>query len=926
MQLPWSGVPEGSLKSHNFTAMKRIIHQQSPRIVKKPGPEQRGVVAHRRLVQVLGSRSTTLEQLATGYLQESGIGIATPLMRRRLLREAVRSLSPESAAAELAAIFAPHVETLLRADIAPERLLADESDQLRRLAEVLRGYRDGLQARGLIDPAELFWRVAELDLPRQALSIYGFFRPRRDELTLLDRLAGDGSEFILPGAEEPLFKATQEALKLLTERGWEIAQADGATEATAGWEIGRRILAGRGGGDGVCVLTTATIDAEVRAVLGRVRQLLADGVSPEEIALVSNDERAYGAALRAIGWEYDLPVRLDAEIPLEEWRFGSWVRQLLEMVGSGFDYEPTLRFLQHTLSRRIAPGRLAEARRHRPVGLAAWRELAIDPWPADWPAWPGGHSVGQAVNWPVSLAAAESEAGGPGGALRREWIATLDAALLLVGQPLAEIDLAVAARLRVALGELVEWGGEEWLSPATFVEEMTELLAALRLAVPHDRPAVGLYRPEAMIGTRFEHLFILGMIEGVVPGSVAEEPILDLHERKRLRLAGFPLETAADLVRNEKLGLLLTCAAATVSITLSQPRMKGNEATIASALLAGIIDCGDENRAPLSLEEQRRAGQAGGPRWSEIQLALAVERRRELATGRDEYDGITGRGLEATARSWSASQLTKFGQCRFRWFSQYLLGVAEDDELPEEVTARQYGRLFHRVLELALLDLPEGTDPRAWALARLETAFAAAENDPDNRLYKFPAWAAQRHEWLSSLREAIESEQFITAGAAIIGREARFVGSWHGLRVNGSIDRIDRTAEGVELVDYKTSSSFPRGARDGSGRLKLDLQLPIYIEAAGAQLFPDERVTGRYYSLTRRQNLVQREPADATQLEGFAAMVRQSLAEGDFAVDPDVAGEACAYCEFELICRRGPRLARKTGGETGSPEGAEVAE
>ncbi|MFM8393994.1 MAG: PD-(D/E)XK nuclease family protein, partial [Acidobacteriota bacterium] len=563
-----------------------------------------------------------------------------------------------------------------------------------------------------------------------------------------------------------------------------------------------------------------------------------------------------------------------------------------------------------------------EARRQRPVGLAAWRELAMDPWPAEWPAWPGRHSEGQAVNWPFSPAAAESGAGGPGGALRREWIATLDAALLLVGQPLAEIDLAVAARLRVALGELVEWGGEEWLSTAHFVEEITELLAIVRLAEPDDRPAVGLYRPEAVIGRRFQHLFILGMVEG----AVADQPLLDLHERKRLRLAGLPLETAADLVRNEKLGLLLTCAAATVSITLSQPRMKGNEATIAAALLAGLIDCGDGTRAPLSLEEQRRAGQAGGPQWSEIQLALAVERGRELATGRDEYDGITGRGLEAAARIWSASQLTKFGQCRFRWFSQYLLGVEEDDELPEEVTARQYGRLFHRVLELALLDLPEGTDPREWALARLGTAFATAENDPENRLCKFPAWAAQRQEWLSSLREAIENEQFIAPEAAIIGREARFVGSWHGLRVNGSIDRIDRTAEGIEMVDYKTSSSFPRGARDGSGRLKLDLQLPIYIEAAGAQLFPDEKVTGRYYSLTRRQNLVRSEPADATQLEGFAAMVRQRLAEGDFAVDPDPAGEACAYCEFELICRRGPRLARKTGGKTGSPAGAEVAE
>lgn len=114
------------------------------------------------------------------------------------------------------------------------------------------------------------------------------------------------------------------------------------------------------------------------------------------------------------------------------------------------------------------------------------------------------------------------------------------------------------------------------------------------------------------------------------------------------------------------------------------------------------------------------------------------------------------------------------------------------------------------------------------------------------------------------------------------------------------------------MVDYKTGSGFPRGANDGSGRLKLDLQLPIYIEAAGSRLFPGAKITGRYFSLTSRRNLVRRVDDQSSELTEFTERLRRQLATGDFAVEPDAAEEACSYCEYELICRRGRRLARKS--------------
>jgi CRISPR/Cas system-associated exonuclease Cas4 (RecB family) len=46
-------------------------------------------------------------------------------------------------------------------------------------------------------------------------------------------------------------------------------------------------------------------------------------------------------------------------------------------------------------------------------------------------------------------------------------------------------------------------------------------------------------------------------------------------------------------------------------------------------------------------------------------------------------------------------------------------------------------------------------------------------------------------------------------------------------------------------------------------------------------------------------------------LEEFAEHLKRSLADGRFPVDPDVKRDACVYCDFAAVCRKGPRLDRK---------------
>ncbi len=132
------------------------------------------------------------------------------------------------------------------------------------------------------------------------------------------------------------------------------------------------------------------------------------------------------------------------------------------------------------------------------------------------------------------------------------------------------------------------------------------------------------------------------------------------------------------------------------------------------------------------------------------------------------------------------------------------------------------------------------------------------------------------------------------------------------------MDRIDveRTPDGERLVltDYKLGKTAPKGAKGPRGTLNLDVQLPLYIEAAAPALHPGARVgAARYLSINGANvsRLVDPAKVDSAALDGLVTRFRTALATGAFPLDPDPRQEACEYCPLDPVCRRGPRLSRK---------------
>jgi ATP-dependent helicase/DNAse subunit B len=427
---------------------------------------------------------------------------------------------------------------------------------------------------------------------------------------------------------------------------------------------------------------------------------------------------------------------------------------------------------------------------------------------------------------------------------------------------------------------------------------------------------------------------------------------LDFLTRKRLQQRGYAITTAADAARRERMLLYAALACARTRLQLSYPQQAFGQSALASEVFARL---GIEPRAvpkePASAQEARAillqtAAASEDEVLRHAQQAFRVESHRESAAAYDRYDGVTGVPVDINTRTLSASQLVAFGQCPYRWFAQRVLRLKEPDEPDAELTPTLRGSLYHKVLEIALKPLVKLVDKdvelvdkdvelvdkdvelvekdvelvekdvsaatqRDIALGQLEDAFAQAETQVD--VTRLPNWAQQRAEHINHLRTILQRDSFFQDGRVIYALEQRFNTRWHDLTVVGVIDRVDASRQGLHFIDYKTSASKPKGAKDQAGKLNVDVQLPLYLQAAAPALYPDETVAGaHYYSLTKGEKIADANVNDA-ELTRLAEQVKSQFAAGHFPVEPDAQEGACTYCPYDSVCRKGPRLARKRG-------------
>jgi len=873
-----------------------------PKAAQLSSYSNRNIITSSRLAaRALNIAHQSLSHSASKQLERAGWTIASTLKAQAIFRQVVQDILQPADLLGTANAWLPTVRSLLQSSPNLGTVSGTFSERTYQLLQVAQAFQQTLHKERLVDLSELFWRAIEQTPASQSVLIYGYFQPRLDELAWMNAIAAPDSVLFLPAPDAPLFQDVQQSVKWLVEQGWEVV-VEASEEGAIGAHLSQVFVSIRGRfphqGTVPSVHRYSTIEAEMRSTLAQVKTLLNTGIPARDIAIIARDEVAYGPQLIDLAWEYGVPLRALYDTPLLSTRLGAWLKLLIEVIDTGWPFEATAKLLSHPLCSNPDKNFWATVRVQHPVGFQKWQKIARELLQIDLSLLKKIHQLARRDSWV-------------------EWWQGVFRTFTLRKR------CARWARESLAFNNL-ERGLVELSKPETekldwseVCQEFHDLLQVLTVPAQPGRGGVELHKPTSVVGAQYAHLFMLGMAEGVLPATISNDPVLDFLERQQLQRQDLALPTAAEMARREALSFYALLETATGNLTFSYAELKDRQEQLPSPYLKQLdLKLGEPpTQAIASPEELRRVSLRHADDHKDAVLpyvrhAFNVEQHRESSDAPNEYDGIVGISLDYADWVFSASQLRNLGQCPFKWFADKLLKLGPPAEVDEDLSPSQIGQLYHRVLELVLAVKQQQPELDITDAELLEEKFAIAEHEiiPAD----LPSWSLRRSEHLRCLKLALADPNFLPEGAEPLQLEANFSGEWHGLKVRGQVDRIDRTEHGLVLIDYKTGKSRPPGIKDRNGKAWIDVQLPLYQEAAGPDLFPDEPVANAYYySIRGRNKIALSSRAPQHELPDALDRCKAHLDQGHYPVQPDNGRSACTYCDFDALCRQGDRLSRK---------------
>jgi ATP-dependent helicase/DNAse subunit B len=313
-----------------------------------------------------------------------------------------------------------------------------------------------------------------------------------------------------------------------------------------------------------------------------------------------------------------------------------------------------------------------------------------------------------------------------------------------------------------------------------------------------------------MRGLPHDHLFLLGLSEGLFPEHLPEEVLYAERERQSLEADGIDLQTLVERADDASL-FYQAIGQARQSLTISRfyvddqgapcpPSPYWNAVRAAVELddsqvervkvgaAPGLHEAAALNEAAVAVaailsSERSQSGVFAahnmllehpewGDRWRNVLRGRAIEARRE--DSRSPFDHTSGVLTQPdlvaiTAQAlgpdhiWSASQLNDYGLCPFRFFARRLLRLEELQEPAEGLDMLQRGLLNHAILEHTYRQIGQekwaiSPENRDRALAILDDV-AQSNFESAPRRFGFrpsPIWDHECAEMLRQLRWLVQ--------------------------------------------------------------------------------------------------------------------------------------------------------------------------
>lgn len=536
---------------------------------------------------------------------------------------------------------------------------AVRSDKDRDIAAIYRLYQDALRENELVDPEGEGWLalatlrkqgaiVADVDL----LLVDGFDQFTRIQAQLLAELSRnipntDITLTVPPGRASELLRRsalTEDRLRMAYREAGESLEARQLRQASGNRHpdlesLNQAIFTGRAAGessDALKLIAMPTLAEETKAMLRAVKRQLLDGVAAEDILIVLRDWQRYASYFRATQAEYDLPLLLRHQPPLDAIPVIAVLIDTLELaphfrranvldalqspyIDSALDTEEIdllerlskeAQFTRGTIDDWLQMIQLASQRRpdderdRSPVApeqasvLARKLEtflIGVTP--------PATGDVRRFVDWLDGLIG-DDQQHDPESArdyVRTEF--TLNIASNIAPDnanedeiPLRDVcaidDLRRIMREQLKTDFLLrsrfgQGGFTRWND---FWQELKDALGR-EIEARHDPSRdhqVWVATAAEARGLPHPHVYILGLSEGVFPADVAEDPIYLDVERARLQNAGVPLQLSAE--RSDDRGLFYELVGLPrSSLTLSRPTVQDGKLWIESHLWRSVL-------------------------------------------------------------------------------------------------------------------------------------------------------------------------------------------------------------------------------------------------------------------------------------------------------------------------------------------------
>lgn len=289
------------------------------------------------------------------------------------------------------------------------------------------------------------------------------------------------------------------------------------------------------------------------------------------------------------------------------------------------------------------------------------------------------------------------------------------------------------------------------------------------------------------------------------------------------------------------------------------------------------------------------------------------------------WDGLLGPEAQAAlvaAHPFDAemhpTRLERFVSCPFSFLLRdvFELDAPDDPGDALEMDPLEFGTLAHEILQRAYERVIAGDLRRDEAQVAVVAAWRECCAEAEGRGVTGAAlsWEVRRDMLLEDLLESVRRDPvFSDRDSRPVGVEWRFgeaaerpvaleLAGGRAVRFAGRLDRVDETAFGARVIDYKSGGG---GTERNRIKERLSVQLPVYrlaLRQAGDEQY--DRITCLYRLITRRGGfddlaLPQDEEASTRRL---AELVAGAVALVDAGMFPRTTRQRCDYCDVRYAC------------------------